>query len=237
MDLSDVRQTSSYCDRKALAVIRGRLRKHKTRPVVFLGTGNYHYVSYLLLEDVELPFTLVLFDYHTDMLPPLCESVTSCGSWVMSSIERFPLLKHVVIIGAKGKRVPTIPARYREVVSVFTDDGVGWRDQSKKAKILSAIPTDDVYVSIDKDVLSEHDAITNWDQGSMRLEQLLELIGHITMHKNVCGLDICGEYPLSFAKGIALIKKAARTNERANRSILRTVLKKRRCDRTPQVSA
>lgn len=142
-----------------------------------------------------------------------------------------------MIIGVRRKQVQTIPARYRGVVSVFSDDGVGWHDQSKKAAVLSSIPTDNVYISIDKDVLSEDDAVTNWDQGNMRLEQLLELIEHIAMDRNICGIDICGEYPLSFTKGIAQIKEAARTNEKANRSILRTVLKKRRCHRTPQISA
>ena len=45
----------------------------------------------------------------------------------------------------------------------------------------------------------EPDAITDWDQGSMKLEQLLDLVKYMMMHKDVIGMDIGGEYPVSLA--------------------------------------
>ena len=98
IELTDARHTSSYCDMKALAVIGERLGKRKSKGISLLGSGNYHYVTYLFLSRIQLPFTLVLFDYHTDMLSPPCQSLMSCGSWVTTSIEKLPLLKHVVLM-------------------------------------------------------------------------------------------------------------------------------------------
>ena len=38
------------------------------------------------------------------------------------------------------------------------------------------IKTSKIYISIDKDVLSFNDAVTNWDQGHVKLEYIIETI-------------------------------------------------------------
>jgi hypothetical protein len=50
-----------------------------------------------------------------------------------------------------------------------------------------------VYISLDKDVMGEADALTDWDQGQMTLKELLTIIGKITASANLVGMDICGE--------------------------------------------
>jgi arginase family enzyme len=60
--------------------------------------------------------------------------------------------------------------------------------------IIRAIPTPAIWFSIDKDVLSESDAVTNWDQGEMPLAAAVEVIRTLGAHKRVLGADICGEY-------------------------------------------
>lgn len=60
--------------------------------------------------------------------------------------------------------------------------------------LLSRIDTFNVYLSIDKDVLSRNDAITNWDQGRMRLPYLLTVIKEISKHHRIVGADIIGDY-------------------------------------------
>ena len=49
-----------------------------------------------------------------------------------------------------------------------------------------------LYISIDKDALDKKDYITNWDQGSMRIEELEILLKELSDSHNVCGTDICG---------------------------------------------
>jgi len=60
--------------------------------------------------------------------------------------------------------------------------------------LLSRITTRSVYLTVDKDVLVREDAITNWDQGSMRLPYLLSLIKEISKRHTIVGADVTGDY-------------------------------------------
>ncbi|MBX9720981.1 MAG: hypothetical protein K2X81_06290, partial [Candidatus Obscuribacterales bacterium] len=50
-----------------------------------------------------------------------------------------------------------------------------------------------VYITIDKDVLQESDAITDWDQGEMKLSELLSIVSRVADSANLVGVDVCGE--------------------------------------------
>lgn len=63
-----------------------------------------------------------------------------------------------------------------------------------RALILEQIATTAVWLSIDKDVLPETENISNWDQGRMPLQAVLDLIGAIVDHHELAGADICGEH-------------------------------------------
>ena len=55
-----------------------------------------------------------------------------------------------------------------------------------------------LYISIDKDVLSESEGKTNWDQGNVALDQVLHFIDAYmqqTPNRQLLGVDICGEDP------------------------------------------
>src|SRR5699024_4536243 len=82
INLSDVRNTNRYCELGSLKTIHERLKRRKNKGITFIGSGNYHYVTYLLMSEIKIPFTLILFDHHTDMIKPIHESILSCGSWV-----------------------------------------------------------------------------------------------------------------------------------------------------------
>ena len=60
--------------------------------------------------------------------------------------------------------------------------------------IVDAIPTEAVWITIDKDVLPEHEVTSNWDQGEMPLARVLETIRALRGRKRILGADICGEY-------------------------------------------
>jgi hypothetical protein len=60
--------------------------------------------------------------------------------------------------------------------------------------ILPAIETDAIWLTIDKDVLAESEALTNWDQGLMPLQAMRDLITAIGARKRILGADICGEF-------------------------------------------
>ena len=60
--------------------------------------------------------------------------------------------------------------------------------------ILSQIDTTAIWLTIDKDVLPEHEAVSNWDHGQMPLRAILDLIEAIGRKHSIVGADICGEY-------------------------------------------
>jgi arginase family enzyme len=60
--------------------------------------------------------------------------------------------------------------------------------------LLEAIATAAIWITIDKDVLAESEALTNWDQGEMPLHALLELIAGLGAQRRIVGADICGEW-------------------------------------------
>jgi arginase family enzyme len=61
-------------------------------------------------------------------------------------------------------------------------------------ELLKNMPVDDVYVSIDKDCLSSAYAVTNWEQGSIPIDWLLNALSIIKEEKKIVGMDITGEY-------------------------------------------
>ena len=62
--------------------------------------------------------------------------------------------------------------------------------------LLTRIKTKSAYVTVDKDVLSAEDAVTNWDQGNMRLPYLLSMVREIGWRHTVIGADVTGDYSL-----------------------------------------
>ena len=60
--------------------------------------------------------------------------------------------------------------------------------------LIQSLPTEAIWITVDKDVLASEDAATNWDQGGMRLTHLLQAIRALATSKRVLGIDICGEF-------------------------------------------
>jgi arginase family enzyme len=60
--------------------------------------------------------------------------------------------------------------------------------------IIPLITTAAIWLSIDKDVLPEDEALTNWDQGQMPLAAVVQAIRTLGARKRIVGADICGEF-------------------------------------------
>lgn len=61
-------------------------------------------------------------------------------------------------------------------------------------ELRTRLPTEAIWISIDKDVLRPQDAATNWDQGQMPLFALLEALRCLSSGKRIVGVDVCGDY-------------------------------------------
>jgi arginase family enzyme len=217
IDFRSLESCHGFCDPLSFQKIRRRLNDNPARRLTFLGCGHFHYVTLALLERVRTPFTLLLFDHHTDLLDPPVPGLISCGSWVRTALDSSAFLRKVVIIGA-DEGSDRIPPLFTPRVKLITNH----RLSTESTMILAEIPTKTVYVSIDKDALSPQDARTDWDQGRLRIAKLLKILRTVGVAHRIIGADICGEAPHVLWPEEA---SATEINDSANRRILETLLK------------
>ena len=180
-DFLDLPGTNGYCDKEAEETIRQRLKPYPHEGIHFLDSGNYHYLSYFWLEKINCDFSLVLMDHHPDMQKPAFGDILSCGGWVANAMEDLCHLKEVYLVDVDRALV--------EELKVLPVNVIYKTKAEAKNGDFGRFP---LYLSIDKDVLSEDVVMTDWDQGDMTKEELLEILDN--MAKNpLLGVDICGE--------------------------------------------
>lgn len=180
-DLRSFKGVRYRCAMDTLSVLEGLLKDIPKGAVVFTGSGDYHYISYLLLKRLDRPFSLVLFDNHHDAYQPQEDWIT-CDSWVVRACS-IPTLRKVYLIGTGQSVSSKLPSKL-EVIPTCALDNI-----EKLVKKMDH----HIYISIDKDVLSPVEVRTNWDQGTLTLKQLTGLLKVFVLRKTLLGMDICGE--------------------------------------------
>ena len=61
-------------------------------------------------------------------------------------------------------------------------------------ELAARLPDAPLWVTLDKDVLTPAEAVTNWDQGGMSLDAVLRLIDRLARVRPVRGADVCGDF-------------------------------------------
>jgi hypothetical protein len=80
------------------------------------------------------------------------------------------------------------------------DGAIHWRNldstlwQSFSDDLDRRLPQGGLWVSLDKDVLTPAEAVTNWDQGGMGLDAVMGLIHRLARTRRLLGMDVCGDY-------------------------------------------
>ena len=181
---------------------------------IFLGSGDYHHVSYLLIRRfarLQKPLQVVVLDNHPDnMRYPFG---IHCGSWVWH-VSRLPFVSCVHVLGITSSDVEIGHAvenhlrnlRSGHVRYWCVGRSLGWMRAvgigrnasfSSVPAMLDAFAADlrggdeGIYLSLDKDVLSPEDAHTNWDQGVMRVEEMLAVVA--LLRGRIVAADVTGE--------------------------------------------
>jgi hypothetical protein len=204
------------CPRRTLDELKHTIddRLFQQPGVAFLGSGDFHHLSYLLIARqarLNRRLQVVVFDNHPDnMRYPFG---IHCGSWVWH-VSRLPFVSHVHVLGITSKDVESKHAwenhfrnlhsgkvRYWCVGPSLTwmhSLGIdGCQSFACTDAMLSAFDdylesnANPIYLTIDKDVLCVEDAHTNWDQGVMRLAELESAVSKL--RGRVIGADITGE--------------------------------------------
>ena len=191
IDCTDIMGINGYCDYQAGKIIRKRIGRFPLKGIHFIGSNNYHYISKFWIDRIKIPFSLVLFDHHSDMQSGMIDGLLSCGNWVKFLLDKNSYLQKVFLIGTSQTSVSSIKEKYPGKWSVFSEKDVGNKD--KWEKFFKDNIYGPVYVSIDKDVLSSKYAVTGWEQGKMNLSEIKECMTDIFRTGNVIGADVCGD--------------------------------------------
>ena len=80
--------------------IARRIPEQNAGHVTFLGSGDFHHMTEILLSRYDEPVTVIDFDLHQDW--DSTSSLLHCGSWVARALNRKNILK-CVILGASSK--------------------------------------------------------------------------------------------------------------------------------------
>ncbi|RRF94677.1 MAG: arginase [Lachnospiraceae bacterium] len=221
VDLSDIPGTNCYCDDSACREIRKRIDSFSQEvhtlqfnslpqaPFVrFIDSGNYHYMSLFFMRKISVPFSLLLLDNHPDTKPPVFAGLTSCGGWAREARETVPNLGRIFMAGVDSKLI--------EEESPLPEDTfyIPFTDLSETLKKIET----PLYISLDKDLMSEDFARTDWSQGSYTLDQIVSVLKTALCLNNVVGIDICGEKKENPTDEDLMI------NEKTNQSLLDAIL-------------
>lgn len=100
---------------KAAAAIRSHLNPQLKNSITFLGSGDFHQVTSLLLEQFDGPLTVIVFDHHPDwdILPPRLH----CGSWVTEALRR-KNIKKMILLGVSSSDLSTFSIQSGNLASL-----------------------------------------------------------------------------------------------------------------------
>lgn len=171
--------------RETLRTVAERL-KDLPAELVFLGSSDFHHLAIPLIERQarQGPLSVVVLDRHMDIFPAP-QGFTSCGSWIRD-VVRLPGVRRVVVLGPVEGASDHPPK-----VTALTPDA--WRHLVSRApgRFEALLPTDSVYLSIDKDVLSG--LPTSWGCGEVPLSLVFASLRWLLLRHRLVGADVCGE--------------------------------------------
>lgn len=214
-ELSDLSGCNCYCDAEASDRIRKEIQAFTGKGLHFIDSGNYHYMTRLWLEKLQVPFRLLVFDNHTDMQPPAFGGLLSCGGWIAVSLEELPLLQEVILVGPDEEAYTQVEPDLQQKVLFLSREKLSTMTAEEKEGFFNKLSEDlPLYVSVDKDVLCKGDASTTWSQGDMHLSELMSFLELVLERQNILGMDVCGECDMDSCSEDFL-------NDHANEAILR----------------
>jgi hypothetical protein len=205
------------CPDRALHELRAvvdRARPRSPGPF-FLGSGDFHHLSLMLLRRISCTIDVVVLDNHPDnMRYPFG---VHCGSWVHHAV-RLPWVRHVDVLGITSSDVSGRHAWENHLGALRRNRLTYWcvgvdtrwaawaglndcirSFDTPRAMVESFVErrsraATQVYVSIDKDVFGPEVVRTNWDQGLLTESQARDAL--LPLAGSVIGSDVTGEVSL-----------------------------------------
>lgn len=221
IDLTDWQEDIRFgCSKTKFRQLKHYLDQNlpKNYGTVLMGSGDYHHISLLLIERLKEQFSsknpieVVVFDNHPDNMRYMFG--IHCGSWV-SYVASLPFVSHVHVLGITSNDIGLghlwenrwLPLITNKLTYWSMGVNTQWAKRLGLGKAFRSFATPDelivaflsrqcrtsqpVYLSIDKDALSEETVKTNWDQGKLEAYHVLDTIS--TLSGRIIGSDITGD--------------------------------------------
>ncbi len=121
----------------------------------------------------------------------------SCGDWAGMVLDQNPALQQFILIGPAEDNIRQIRTEYPDKLITFSAEEIRKGEGVERLKQIHGGVS--LYISIDKDVLSEQYSETNWNQGELTLGMLEHMLQYFLERAPVYGIDICGECSTAIA--------------------------------------
>jgi len=168
----------------------------------FYGSGDFHHFTLFMLQHYKDPFYLVMFDHHYDVGSFRWKHKNFIeyhfGSWLYTAIQMKTCLG-VILVGPPENWLTSRLQHIPYLKKNFNLNVIGKKENNKLfkySKLLEDIPKDaNVYLTIDKDVLSEDELVTDWDAGTLKIKEMFEMLQLLTnsVGDRLIGVDVCGD--------------------------------------------
>lgn len=190
--------------------------------LTFLGSGDFHHVSLVLLRRLTRPFNLLVIDNHPDWMRGI--PFLHCGTWLYHAAG-LPNVQRIFHLGGdvdfdngycwlapwpmiRSGKIVVAPARRRfqgrwwdriahQPLRRCSDGPAGhdllWEWLAPYRAELAARP---LYISLDKDVLTASEAVVNWDSGLLSAEEVLAILSEFidAADGRLAGMDVVGDW-------------------------------------------
>lgn len=103
LDLKDLGPWARYwINAKVRGIIEKRIHNSLKNSITFLGSGDFHHISEILISQFNEPLSVIVFDFHPDWdtRPPRF----GCGSWVSEVLKKKDILK-ILLLGVSSKDI------------------------------------------------------------------------------------------------------------------------------------
>jgi hypothetical protein len=186
------------------------------------GSGDFHHVSLALLRRLHGPINLLVIDNHPDWMRGI--PFMHCGTWLHHA-ARLPCVERIFHVGGdvdfdnyfqwlapwqqlRACKIRVFPGRRRFVRGAWRNvvnepirkDPETPASVERVARIFQPYRAELVrrplYISVDKDVMPEREAVVNWDSGHLTLAEVQTVVRVICelSNGNLAGFDSTGDW-------------------------------------------
>lgn len=180
-----------YIEKQTICEIVENTLKSNNKNIVLLGSGYYHHFTYglcLHADRFSEDYAYIHFDHHNDYFDSgFRPTYIHCGSFVRSILVDTNASSAFFI----GNKPPEKTLKSKPHLSMLENQFRSKTGLKRFQRNLSKLPND-VYLSFDLDVLNTKIMHTAYDQGTLKLKELMHMLDMIKETKTIISADIVG---------------------------------------------